>query len=252
MSTWAGSALIAAIWLGLAGCDRDPAPAPAASASSAPTIAASDTFLPEPSANASALASAQPSVGVDPAYPPRDDCAATPGWPAFHKSLIAAVRARDAVAFAELASPDITLDYGGGGGVEELTKRLAEPDRNLWAELDAMMPLGCAVEGGLAAMPWVFWNVPDDIDGYNAMIVTGDTVWLVEAPKATVQANVGWHIVGIDPMDFQPDKPLTKVTLRDGRKGRVPTASLRSLLDYRLIAEPKGDSWQITAFIAGD
>ncbi len=252
MSGRAGLALIAALSLALAGCDRDPVPAPAPSARSHPTVAASALPSPEPNESPSALASAEPPVPPDPTYPPRDDCSSAPGWPAFHKALITAVRARDSTALAALASADITLDYGGGSGVEELKKRLAEPERKLWAELDAIMPLGCAIEGGLAAMPWVFWSIPDDIDGYNAMLVTGDTVNLLMLPRQVTQANIGWHIVGIDPMDFQPDKPLTKVTLRDGRMGRVPTAKLRSLLDYRLIAEPKGDTWQITAFIAGD
>lgn len=252
MSRRAGPALIAALWLALAECDRDPVPSPPPSARPQPAVAASALPSPEPSESPSALASAEPPVPPDPIYPPRDDCSSAPGWPAFHKALIAAVRARDTTALAALASPDITLDYGGGSGVEELKKRLAEPERKLWVELDAIMPLGCAIEGGLAAMPWIFWNIPDDIDGYNAMLVTGDAVDLLATPGQDAQPNIGWHIVGIDPMDFQPDKPLTKVTLRDGRKGRVPTAKLRSLLDYRVIAEPKDDTWQITAFIAGD
>lgn len=252
MSGRAGSALIVAIWLALAGCDRDPAPVPAPTARPVPGIAASTVPAPSPSESPSAPASSEPPSPADPTYPPRDDCASAPGWPSFHKALSAAVRTRDADALAALAAPDIALDYGGGSGIEELRKRLAEPDRKLWAELDAIMPLGCAVEGGLAAMPWVFWNIPDDVDGYSAMIVTGDAVTLAQTPPGKEPANVGWHIVGIDPMDFQPDKPLTKVTLRDGRKGRVPTAKLRSLLDYRLIAEPKEDGWRITAFIAGD
>ncbi len=252
MSGRAGPALIAAIWLGLAGCDSDPAPAPAPSARPQAAVAPSTPPSAEPSEGPSAAASAQPPPPVDPTYPPRDDCSSAPGWIAFDKALTAAIRARDATAFAALASPDITLDYGGGSGVEELKKRLAETDRRLWAELDEILPLGCAVEGGLAAIPWVFWNIPEDIDGYSAMLVTGDMVHLLDAPKGEAPANIGWHIVGIDPMDFQPDKPTTKVTLRDGRKGRVPTAKLRSLLDYRLIAEPNADVWRITAFIAGD
>lgn len=247
-----GSALIGAIWLSLAGCDRDPVPVPAPSARPQPAVAASAAPLPEASPSPSVEASAEPSFAATPTYPPRDDCAAAPGWPAFRKALTAAVSERDAADLAALASPDITLDYGGGSGVEELTKRLADPERKLWAELDTILPLGCAVEGGLAAMPWVFWKIPDDVDDYNALLVTGDATDLLDGPKGKAQANVGWHIVGIDPMEFQPDKPTTRVTLRDGRKGWIQTARLRSLLDYRLIAEPKDGGWQITAFIAGD
>ncbi|MBB3861625.1 hypothetical protein GGQ88_002913 [Novosphingobium hassiacum] len=252
MSGRAGPALIAALWLALAGCDRDPAPVPAPSARPHPAVAASAAPAPEPSESPSAQPAAEPSVAAAQTYPPRNDCSTALGWPAFYKALTTAVRARDATGLAALASPDITLDYGGGSGVEELKKRLAEPERKLWAELDAIMPLGCAVQGGLAAMPWVFWNIPDDIDGYSAMLVTGDAVELLDGPKGKPLAMVGWQLVGIDPMEFRPDKPTTKVTLRDARKGWIATARLRSLLDYRVIAEPKDNGWQITAFIAGD
>lgn len=252
MSERGGSALIAAIWLTLAGCEREAAPVPMPSASALPTPDASVAPLPEPLSSPTPIASAEPTSPAGLSYAPQDDCATAPGWSAFRKSLASAVRARDSVALAALASPDVTLDYGGGSGGEELQKRLADPERQLWQELEAILPLGCAVEGGLAAMPWVFWNVPDDIDSYNAMLVNGKDVALRDAPNGKDKGNVGWFIVGIDPMDFKPGAKMTRVTLANGEKGWIETAKLRSLLDYRLIAEPKDDTWQITAFIAGD
>lgn len=185
-------------------------------------------------------------------YAPQDECAAKPGWPTFRKALGAAIAARNADALAALASADVTLDYGGGSGTAELKKRLADPTGPLWKELDAILPLGCAVEGGLAAMPWVFWNVPDDIDSYSAMLIVGADTPLTAKPGGKTLGTVGWHIVGIDPLNFDPKAVATRVTLDNGDKGFVETARLRSLLDYRLIAEPKDGAWQITAFIAGD
>lgn len=252
MSGRAGSALIAAAWLTLAGCEREVPPVPAKTAPAAPVAQASPVPSPEPSSSPSPSATAEPTGLAGVTYAPSDDCSAAPGWPAFRKSLVAAIGARDGTALAALASPDVTLDYGGGSGVEELQKRLADPERQLWQELDAMLPLGCAVEGGLAAIPWVFWNVPDTIDSYSAMLVTGADVPLRDGPQGKARGNVGWFIVGIDPMDYKPDAKMTKVTLDNGEKGWVETGKLRSLLDYRLIAEPKDGSWQITAFIAGD
>lgn len=247
-----GSALIATVGLALAGCERDPVPVPAKAARAEAAPEATATPSPEPQHSPSPEASAQPSSLASATYPPRDDCSAAPGWSAFHKTLASAIRARNPATLAALASPDITLDYGGGHGTEELQKRLADPERQLWEELEAILPLGCAFEGGLAAMPWVFWNVPDSIDSYSAMLVTGDDVELLEKPTGKGQGNVGWFIVGIDPMGYKPDAKMTRVTLDDGTKGWVETARLRSLLDYRLIAEPKDGGWQITAFIAGD
>jgi hypothetical protein len=252
MTGRAGPSLISALWLALAGCEREPTPLPASSPSAAPTPEASVSPLPEPTARPSPVASAEPASVPARTFAPQDDCATAPGWPAFHKSLVAAVRARDVTALAALSSADVTLDYGGGNGVEELQKRLADPDRELWQELEQLLPLGCAVEGGLAAMPWVFWNVPDNTDSYSAMLVTGQDVPLRDGPTGKALGNVGWAIVDIDPMSFKPDAKTTPVTLGNGDKGWVETAKLRSLLDYRLIAEPKDGTWQITAFIAGD
>lgn len=153
---------------------------------------------------------------------------------------------------AKLAAPDIALDYGGGNGPAELVKRLDNAETGLWQELDAIVPLGCAMEGGLAAMPWVFWNAPEDIDSYSAMLVLGDQTPLRETPGGKVLEQAGWRIVGIDPMDFDTAAQATRVTTHQGTKGYIETRKLRSLLDYRLIAEPKNGQWQITAFIAGD
>lgn len=246
------STLIAAAGLALAGCEREAVPVPARTAGAKPTPEASAIPLPTSQDSPSPEVSAEPTGLANATYPPRDDCSAVPGWLAFHKTLSLAIRARDPAALAALASPDIKLDYGGGHGTDELQKRLADPERQLWEELESILPLGCAFEGGLAAMPWVFWNVPDTIDSYSAMLVIGADVELLKKPKGKAQGNVGWFIVGIDPMDYKPDAKMTRVTLDDGTKGWVETARLRNLLDYRLIAEPKDGGWQITAFIAGD
>ncbi|MFN3423844.1 MAG: hypothetical protein ACK40C_03975 [Novosphingobium meiothermophilum] len=244
----------------LAGCDRTPQP-PVSPAAKAAAAQASAAAPPEPDP----APTPAPKPGISPSpdqaapealagltYPPQDECAARPGWPAFRKSLGNAIRARDADSLAALAAPDIMLDYGGGSGIAELKRRLADPAGGLWQELAAILPLGCAVEGGLAAMPWVFWNVPETVDSYHAMLVLGDATPLRQTPGGKVISPVGWFLVGIDPMAFDRTKPETQVTLDNGRKGWIETARLRSLLDYRLIAEPADGTWRITAFIAGD
>lgn len=244
--------------MALAGCGSEPIPQPAPSAEaslpSKPSPSLAPPPEPEPSASATALAQ-EPVVLVGVRYAPRDDCSAQPGWPDFRKALVAAVQARDAEALAALATPDIALDYGGGSGTAELKKRLADPQGALWQELAAILPLGCALEGGLAAMPWVFWHVPDGIDSFNAMLVLGDETPLRDKPDSVGgkdNSPVGWFIVGIDPMGFDAKAATTRVTLVNGQKGWIETAKLRSLLDYRLIAEPQNGTWRITAFIAGD
>lgn len=240
----------------LAGCGSgsEPQAAPSASepypAPPAPPPASEPVVEPEPEASQSATPA--PATVQEARYAPRDECLKQPGWPAFHKALVAAILKRDAQAMSKLAAPDIALDYGGGNGPAELVKRLNDPETKLWHELEAMLPLGCAVQGGLAAMPWVFWNVPEDIDSYSAMLVLGDDTPMRDKPGGKPLAPAGWSIVGIDPMDFDSEARAIRVTTHDGTKGYIETAKLRSLLDYRLIAEPKQGQWQITAFIAGD
>lgn len=244
----------------LAGCGNGSEPDASPSASAASPIpppsprASESAAAPEP--EASEPATLAPTSVKEARYAPRDECQKQPGWPAFHKAVVAAIRKRDAQALSKLAAPDIALDYGGGNGAAELIKRLDDPDTKLWQELDALLPLGCAVQGGLAAMPWVFWNVPEDIDSYRAMLVLGDDTTLLDKPLdkpgGKPSAQAGWTIVGIDPMDFDSEAKAIRVTTHDGTKGWIETRKLRSLLDYRLIAEPKQGQWQITAFIAGD
>lgn len=238
----------------LAGCGSEPKASPSVKASDKAVPAPVQPPLPtgEPEPSPTELAPSASATPDDIRYAPRDDCAKEPGWPAFRKTLIRAIKSRDAESLAKLAAPDITLDYGGGNGPAELVKRLNDPETRLWQELDAILPLGCAMQGGLAAMPWVFWNVPEDIDSYSAMLVIGDDAPLLDKPGGKSGGTVGWTIVGIDPMDFDTEAKATRVTTHEGTKGWIETRKLRSLLDYRLIAEPKDGTWQITAFIAGD
>ncbi|MFN3456703.1 MAG: hypothetical protein ACK4Z8_03910 [Novosphingobium sp.] len=217
-----------------------PSPAPASEAASAPEPEASEVATPTPASLTAAR------------YAPQDNCSKQPGWPAFRKALASSIKSRDAQALAKLAAPDIALDYGGGNGPTELVKRLNDPETKLWQELDAILPLGCAMQGGLAAMPWVFWNVPEDIDSYSAMLVLDEDTAMLDKVGGKPIEDAGWTIVGIDPMDFDTDAKAIRVTTHDGTKGWIETRKLRSLLDYRLIAEPKDGQWQITAFIAGD
>lgn len=240
----------------LTGCGSgsEPRASPSAGEPSAlpPQPVATPELASDPEPDASEAALPAPSPLQQARYAPLDECAKQPGWPAFRKALMAAVKARDSQALAKLAAPDVALDYGGGSGAAELVKRLNDPETQLWQELAAILPLGCAMQGGLAAMPWVFWNVPEDTDSYSAVIVLGDDTPLLDKADGKPVRDVGWAIVNIDPMAFDTSAPATRVSMNDGTRGWIETRKLRSLLDYRLIVEPEDGQWQITAFIAGD
>lgn len=258
------TALSLALCAALAGCGPDKttedgstqeSPSAVPGPSSAPEAAAS----PEPSARpapsppfvAADTASALPAM----ALPPRDDCAGQPGWPEFRARLAAAVATRDAQALADLSARDVTLDYGGGHGPASLRKQLSAPSgAAIWADLARIMPLGCAIDGQMATMPWFFAHLPETVDPGMTMLVTGSGVPLRARPSDTAPevARLDWALVSLAPGFNPAARYAAVITGRPQRKGWVAMDSLRSLLARRILAERTGDGWRIAAVIAGD
>jgi hypothetical protein len=168
--------------------------------------------------------------------------------------LEAAVAARDAEGLVALADAAVRLDFGGGAGSEELKKRLADPDLTLWEELDAVLPLGCAADGSIATMPWIFSRMPDGIDPYRGMLVVGDAVPLRRraAAGAPESQRLGWTIVTLAGDEFNAKARFAEVIAPGGVHGFVESAKLRSLIGYRVIADHVDGAWKITAFVTGD
>ncbi|MET0179201.1 MAG: hypothetical protein ABW194_01805 [Novosphingobium sp.] len=197
---------------------------------------------------------AQPATPPRQAFAPKDECAALPGFAAFREALFAAIRTRDGDGLAKLADPAVRLDFGGGAGPDELRRRLATTRPELWDELDSIVRLGCAADGGVATMPWVFSRWPDSVDPYAGRLVLGTSVPLRRrpAPAAPERERLDWALVSLAGDGFDPKAPYTEVTAPGGARGFVETARLRSLLDYRIIADRIDGEWRITALIAGD
>ena len=104
-------------------------------------------------------------------------------------------------------------------------------------------------------MPWMFSRLPESFeDASVAMLGVGAGISLREkaAADAKVVRKLDWPLVEIVGSGFDPKAAFTDVRLRNGDRGFIETAKLRSLLDYRLIADRQGDAWRITALIAGD
>lgn len=187
-------------------------------------------------------------------YAPRDECGSEAGWAVFAQRLAAAVKARDAAGLATLADPAIVLDFGGGSGREELQRRLrGDRGRELWAELDAILRLGCAKgrEGDNVVLPWFFGQDLGEADPYQVLLVSADRVPLRVAPdpSAEVIALVAWHLA-----DAAEERAgFRKVSLKDEEaKGYIASTALRSPLDYRLVAQRRDGEWRLMAFVAGD
>jgi hypothetical protein len=189
---------------------------------------------------------------------PRDQCAATEGLAAFGEKLRHASQARDADALLELADDNIKLDFGGGSGKAELKQRLTSPEYTLWEELGAALSLGCGISSGVdgqgfASWPWYFSKDIIPLDPFEAFIVTGEQVRLrrTASRSAPVIGAVSWDYVRL--RDYPPeDAAYAKVETRNGSTGYIAKSYLRSLVDYRLVAEKRDGKWLLSAFIAGD
>lgn len=195
---------------------------------------------------------------VSAAFAPRDECRAIPGAASFLDALASAVKTRDSGALLALAADDVKLDFGGGEGKDELRARLEGKVAgygDLWHELSAVLPLGCAYDGSARTMtlPWYFAQDFGERDAFSTMLVIDPAAKLRARPEVDAKAlrTLGWDAVEV-PGSYDPEVKFTEVVLSDGTRGFVRTAALRSLIDYRLIAERKNDGWKIVAFIAGD
>jgi hypothetical protein len=229
------AALTLALLLTCAACSQDDAPVEEVAE------AAEEIVAPEPAA----LAKGE--------WAPRDECGSVEGAAQFRERLAAAVEARDADALVALAAEDIALDFGGGAGAAELRARLADPDRPLWDELDALMTLGCAAsdEGGIT-IPWYFAQDLGDTDPFAAFLVTGEDVPVLAGPSASAERKgaISWDLVEVTAYD--PEARFLPVKVAEDATGFIASDKLRSLVDYRLIASSRNGRWRITAFIAGD
>lgn len=173
-------------------------------------------------------------------------------------TLITAVANRDAAMLRQIVDPQVLLDFGGGAGWDEMRSRLDSPEYSLWDELDAVIRLGCAAgQEGSLYMPYYWGQDLGDVDSFSTYIVLGDDVALhADATGDRTIHRLDWEAVEL--VDFYEDRagaedePRWQVRTRSGRQGFVDKTRLRSLVDYRLIAERHDGRWLITTFVAGD
>jgi hypothetical protein len=190
-------------------------------------------------------------------FAPRDECRSDAGAGAFLDALAKAVQAHDADALAAMSAEDVKLDFGGGEGRDELRARLTGGEEyygDLWRELAILLSLGCASEDkGVLTLPWYFSQDFAPRDPFDTMLAIRPGVPLLAKPDPSgeVIARLDWDVVE-QVGDYDPEAQFLEVVLSDQSRGFVETGALRSLIDYRLIAEETAEGWRIAAFIAGD
>lgn len=196
------------------------------------------------------------SPGEAKSWAPRNACSKVPGADDFRLALATAVANRNADMLSQLALPEVLLDFGGGSGRAQLISRLDDPDYMLWDELDTVLALGCApvaAEGTGIALPWIWRQDVKGVDATEGMLALGPDVPMRSAPSddAKLVKSLDWQalqLVG----GWDPDAEYLEVSQPGGPTGFVRQDQMRSLISYRLLAEPVDGKWQITAFVAGD
>ncbi|MCB2079326.1 MAG: hypothetical protein KDE55_16720 [Novosphingobium sp.] len=188
-------------------------------------------------------------------YFPHDECSPVEGAGALRQGLIDAARNEDVEGLAKLAAPDVLLDFGGGEGVAELRRRFSgEGGKALWQELRDATGLGCAIGGGFMMMPWFFPQSLGDADPYDTRLVAAADVPLLSSPDpaADVSDYLSWQLVVLD-ATFDEAKAYQHVrAIGSDKAGFVPTGTLRSQIDYRVVGQRIEGEWKLVAFVAGD
>jgi hypothetical protein len=201
---------------------------------------------------AALVLSALPTAGRARTLPPRDECAADPGFARFRADLLDIVARHDATRLLAIVANDIRFDFGGGEGRRAFAGEwgLADPDRSgLWVELARVLASGCARHGETMTAPYIFLRFPDELDAYSAG-VAGPAARLYRARSNEGESVlIPWEI--LDEVTREAGG-WARVRLSDGRAGFVETAHVLNPIDYRAIFEKRDGQWRMTMFIAGD
>lgn len=201
--------------------------------------------------------------------PPVDEAAQNPGFLAYRAALIDAVVRRDIDAVLTLSDREIHLSFGGHAGHDDF-RELLEVDPDLlseeykheaprmraenWAALETVLRMGgkfTDAETFAAPYTWTF-DLPGDVDGYLAHMVTGSGVALRDRPIrfGKVVARLDHDVVQL--REWAVGTSYAKVELMDGTVGYVHGDYLRAHIDYRAIFVHDDGNWLMTTFIAGD
>jgi hypothetical protein len=192
---------------------------------------------------------------------PKDEGSSDASFEAFRRSMIEAVKSKDAVKLRALIDPKIRTSFGDGGGIAdfEASWKPSQPDSALWKELATILDLGGAFEGDGAGRsfraPYVDANWPDSIDAFThvAAIRNGVPIRAAAARDAAEVAKADWEILELIPEKGEtPDRTWLHVRTAAGKDGWVSAADVRSPIGYRAGFSKVGGEWKMNALVSGD
>ena len=207
---------------------------------------------------AAAHAAAPPPMRLAPV----DEAAKDPSFVRFRSELKDVIARRDAAKLFHYLASDIHLSFGGDYGGPEFHKmwKPFDKDTKVWSVLALIVDNGgkFVIPGGFAA-PYAYAAFPEDLDSFENVVVTNPAAVLREKPNANARVirKLDYDILEIvnssgkmqheaGPNDWDEVKTAT------GQRGFVPSADVRSPVEYRAIFEKRKGKWVIQTLIAGD
>jgi hypothetical protein len=230
-------------------CAKDEASQPREPHDPAPVTSTAGTTQP-------AVTAADAPAVRGPRLLPVDEASNDPGFAKFREDLLAAARDGNIEAIVAMSDPGIRTTFGGGGGAADLRRMLGEP--GMLADLEQLLTLGGSFRGEGARQsfwaPYVYSSWPDEHDPYESLAVIGESVPLLPGPDASAKplATLSYDIVTRAKTPDAPSKDFIEVQTADGKRGWVPSRSLRSHIGYRAGFSKSGDKWRMDALVAGD
>ncbi len=184
-----------------------------------------------------------------------DEAALDSAFYEFRERLIQAVIERDTSYVLSVFHPEVKLDFGGGYGIEELRRRLSDPDwyTDLWTALHSVLSLGGTFSGSTHFIaPYVYSMWPNEYDAFNYLAITEDDVPVYKKPDTTacIVTHLSYTIVEYDYSWY--NNVWVKIYVPPDKTGYVKRTVTRGPIDYRVFFVKTDSEWKITIFLAGD
>lgn len=189
--------------------------------------------------------------------PPKDECAAEPGFAAFRAELQRVIAARDDKKIMTLITPDILNGFSSDDGHVWFRKNwdLDNDPKNsaLWSKLGKVLSMGCAKGDGWLAVPYLYQRIPDTYEPFDVVVATGPAIVMRDAPRADAKPvrTLDWEIVNAVGDEGIPDDWI-KLRTDDGATGFALRDDVHSPIDYRALFKREKGKWMMTALLAGD
>ncbi|MEO5857769.1 MAG: SH3 domain-containing protein [Pyrinomonadaceae bacterium] len=200
---------------------------------------------------------------------PVDEASQDASFLEFRSRLIAAAERKDLKYIQSIMDPKIELSFGGDVGLAGF-RRVWKKPADFWPEFLAVLKNGGRFVGegknkmNSFSAPYLFVDMPEDLDVFEYYAVFGNNVNLRERPTADspVVAQLSYNVLKIDEPAAVKRKTGTgkddwaydwhKIETLGGQKGWMKAEFVRSSIDLRAGFEKKRGRWVMTFFLAGD